>query len=159
MMTIGKKGIELIKRFEGLRLKAYYCPANVLTIGYGHTGSDVYEGQALTELEAEQLLINDLVNFSQGVKDRLAIFVNQYQFDALVSFAYNVGLGAFERSTLLKKVNANKLDYGIKHEFKKWVYANGSKLKGLEIRREAEADLYFTPIIIGDNDPKTEKRV
>ena len=157
MITVSKKGIELIKRFEGLRLKAYYCPANVLTIGYGHTGADVFQGQVITELEAEQLLVNDLVNFSQGVKNRLAVDVNQYQFDALVSFAYNVGLGAFERSTLLKKVNANRNDYGIKHEFKKWVYANGSKLKGLELRRNAEAELYFT--MISDNYHKTEHTV
>lgn len=157
MMTIGKRGIELIKKFEGLELSAYLCPARVWTIGYGHTGNDVYKGKTITELQAEQLLIKDLVKFSKGVKEKLATFVNQNQFDALVSFAFNVGLNAFGRSTLLRKVNANPFDSDIQNEFKKWKYAKGIILDGLIKRREAEAELYFT--MISDNNHKTEHTV
>lgn len=143
MKSISKAGIELIKAHEGLRLKAYRCPANVLTIGYGHTGEDVYEGKIITELEAENLLVADIVKFSRGVRNFVRSSINQNQFDSLVSFAYNVGLGNFRSSTLLKKVNKNPNDPSIDFEFKKWVWAKGKKLPGLIKRREEESNLYF----------------
>ena len=142
-MTISKEGIALIKKYEGLRLKAYLCPANVWTIGYGHTGSDVYAGQVITEPQAEQLLISDLVKFDKGVRKRVFKELKQNQFDALVSFAFNVGLGALEKSRLLLKVNTNPNDPSIRTEFNKWVNAAGKKLPGLIKRREEEANLYF----------------
>lgn len=104
-MQTSDKGIALIKGFEGLRLKAYKCSAGVWTIGYGHT-KGVKEGQTITEAEAETLLREDLRTFEVGVSSLVTVFLHQCQFDALVSFAFNLGVGAIKGSTLLKKINA-----------------------------------------------------
>lgn len=140
-MRISPKGIALIKKWEGLRLKAYYCSANVLTIGWGSTGKHVTPDMVITEKEAEELLKKDLFRFEIGVKN-LCPRVNQNQFDALVSFAFNLGLGALQRSTLRMKVNRGEYDH-VPAEFKKWVRGGGRILPGLVKRREEEAKLFI----------------
>ena len=104
-MKINETGLALIKSFEGLRLKAYKCPAGVWTVGYGHTGGDVKAGMIITEEEAEELLRQDLERFEEGVENLVEVELNENQFCALVSLAYNIGLGNFKRSTLLKLIN------------------------------------------------------
>ena len=143
-MKISNKGIELIKRHEGLRLKAYKCPAGVWTIGYGHTGKDTYEGLEITPGSANELLTLDLERFEKAVNRLVESAINQQQFDALVSFAFNLGEGALKNSTLLKRINANPIDATISGEFSKWVNAGGKPLPGLVRRRKEEADLYFS---------------
>ena len=143
-MKMSKKGIELIKKYEGLRLTAYKCPAGVWTIGYGHT-KGVKEGQKITNSQAEELLKEDLRVFENGV-NKWNLQINQYQFDALVSFAFNLGLANLGKSTLLKKVQANPQDKTIKDEFLKWVNASGRKLEGLVRRRNEEAEMYFKEV-------------
>ena len=142
-MKITNEGIDLIKKFEGLRLEAYLCPAGVWTIGYGHT-KGVKKGQVITQLEADNLLKEDLSSFEKGVTSLIKSNINQNQFDSLVSFAYNLGLSNLKRSTLLKKVNSNSNDRTIVDEFIKWIYAGGKPLEGLKRRRQAEAYLYFS---------------
>ncbi len=142
-MKITNEGINLIKKFEGLRLEAYLCPAGVWTIGYGHT-KGVKKGQVITQLEADNLLKEDLSSFEKGVTSLIKSNINQNQFDSLVSFAFNLGLANLKSSTLLKKVNANPNDKTIVDEFLKWVYAKKVFLEGLHRRRQAEANLYFT---------------
>ena len=140
--TTGKKGIELIKSFEGCRLAAYKCPAGVLTIGYGHT-SGVASGQTISQAQAEEYLRADLAKYESAVNECVTVVINQNQFDALVSFAYNCGAGALKSSTLLKKLNAG--DYsGAASEFAKWNKASGKVLAGLTKRRAAEAALFNT---------------
>ena len=122
-------------------MKAYKCPAGVWTIGYGHT-KGVYAGQNITQEEANRLLDNDLTKFELGVR-RIVGELPDNKIDALVSFAYNVGLQAFQTSTLCRKVKANPNDTNIRNEFMRWVFAGKTKLKGLEKRRKDEADMYF----------------
>lgn len=135
---------EKMRGHEGLRLTAYRCPAGVLTIGYGHTGPDVRPGMRISRLEAVRLFDADVNAFAAGVARLLPEGVTQPQFDALVSLAYNIGLGAFSRSSLLRRVKADPADPAIREEFMKWVYAGGAKLPGLVRRRKAEADHYFS---------------
>jgi lysozyme len=144
MMKISNRGLELIKKFEGLELKAYRCPAGVLTIGYGHTGMDVRTGMTITEAQATELLRKDVARFESAV-DRYThdVTLRQNQFDALVSFAYNVGEQALWSSTLLKRVKANADDPSIRTEFAKWVHGGGKVLPGLIKRRQLEANMYF----------------
>jgi lysozyme len=134
-------GIELIKSFEGLRLKAYRCSAGVLTIGYGHT-SGVTEGQEIDEAEAERLLREDIAEFEAGVS-RVATDPTPNQFSAMVSLAFNIGLAAFGRSTVLRKHNAG--DHADAAEaFMLWNKAGGRVLQGLIRRRAAERALYLS---------------
>lgn len=142
-MEITNEGINLIKEFEGLELKAYLCPAGVWTIGYGHT-KGVKKGDKITQLEADNFLKEDLSSFEKGVTRLIKSNINQNQFDALVSFAFNLGLANFKKSTLLKKVNSNPDDRTIVDEFIKWIHAGGKQLEGLKKRRQAEAYLYFS---------------
>lgn len=138
----GRKGKNLIKLHEGLRLQAYVCPSGVLTIGYGHT-SNVRSGQSISETEAEALLNADLA-VAEGAVNDAGLALNQNQFDALVSFVFNVGAGNFRGSTLLKKVKANPDDESIRAEFGRWINGSSGKLAGLVKRRADEADLYFS---------------
>ena len=140
-MRTSKTGIELIKAHEGLRLDAYLCPAGVPTIGYGHT-YNVKMGDRITEEQAERLLIGDLAVAEREV-NRYGLHLNQNQFDALVSFVYNIGAGNFRSSTLLKRLKADPNDPDIANQFKRWVYGGGKVLPGLVRRREEEAKLYF----------------
>ena len=142
------KGITIIKKFEGLRLTSYLCPAGVWTIGYGSTfyenGSKVQEGEKITIDRADGLLINTVHLFEKSVKGLVKSSINENQLGALTSFAFNLGVGNFKASTLLKKVNKNPSDPMIRDEFMKWNKAGGKVLNGLTRRREAEANLYFS---------------
>lgn len=145
---ISKSGIDLIKSFEGLVLKPYLCSAGVPTVGYGSTiypnGVKVtLKDLPITEQIAEAYLAHDLIYFEKNVDAYTTDLVNQNQFNALVSFAYNCGVGNLKSSTLLKKVNVNPNDPTISNEFLKWNKAAGKPLKGLTNRRIAEATLYF----------------
>lgn len=140
-MKINKKGIEMIKHFESLRLKSYLDTGGVWTIGYGSTGSEIKEGLVWTEEQAERRFIEDLAAFESGVEKLLKVNINENQFSALVSFAYNVGLNALKKSTLLKKLNSNDFD-GAANEFLRWNKDNGKIIKGLTRRREAEKKLF-----------------
>ena len=145
-MNVSETGIELIKKFEGCVLKAYKCPAGVWTIGYGHT-SGVKEGQTITKAQAKELLIQDLRPFEIGVNNLVNVPLNQNQFDALVSFCYNLGTGNLKNSTLLKLLN--KGDYnGAAEQFDHWIYAGGKKLNGLVKRRAAEKKLFLTRVTV-----------
>jgi len=140
-------GVEIIKHFEGLRTTAYLDPVGILTIGYGHTSAagppTVYPGMTITAAEAEAILRRDLNLFEQGVDEVLTIATNEDQFSAMVSFSFNVGLGAFRDSTLLRKHNSADFA-GAAAEFRRWVYADGQVLPGLVRRREAERALYLS---------------
>lgn len=144
-MTPSQNCIDLIKRFEGFKPDAYLCPAGVPTIGYGSTmwsdGKKVQLGQKISMADAEKLLMWEVTNKSKAITQ---LSLNQNQFDALVSFAYNVGVGAINRSTLVKKAKLNPNDATIRDEFMRWTKAGGKELPGLVKRRKAEADLYFS---------------
>ena len=144
-MKTSSKGIELVKRHEGLKLTAYLCPAKVWTIGYGHTGG-VKSGDVITKAQAEEFLRADLNNAERPVNQQ-RLNINQNQFDALVSFVFNLGSVNFQNSTLLKVIKANPLDARIKMELSRWVYSKGEVLPGLVLRRGEEADLYFSKIV------------
>lgn len=141
-------GIDLIKKFESFVAKPYKCSAGVPTIGYGATyypdGRKVtLNDPPISEAYASALLEEMLKTFEKSVDSFCRDDINQNQFDALVCFAYNVGVSALKKSTLLKKVNDNPADPSIKAEFLKWNKAAGRVLKGLTRRREEEAALYF----------------
>jgi lysozyme len=146
---IGTKGLELIKSFEGLKLKPYLCPAKVPTVGYGSTfyenGKKVkITDPSITEQRASELLLDSLKGFERYVDSYCRDDINQNQFDALVSFCYNLGPANLKSSTLLKKANVNPNDPTIAQEFLRWNKAGGRALKGLTKRRQAESDLYFS---------------
>jgi lysozyme len=148
-MITGKKGIALIEQFEGFEPKMYKDAVGLPTIGYG-TLIDTKEEQWLKTAtinrdQAEVLLRRELGMIERNLTIMLTKKVSQNQFDALVSFAYNLGVANLRASTLLKKANKNPNDVTIRDEFMKWVNAGGKVLKGLQIRRKIEADLYFTP--------------
>ena len=134
--------IEKIKAFEGFSRDAYRDAAGVLTIGYGHTGRDVREGDRISTYGAEQLLLLDLGECEAAVR-RLHVAHTQGQFDALVSFAFNLGVGRLNRSTLIKVIRKGGSKTAIQREFKRWVYAGGKRLAGLEKRRQWEATRFF----------------
>jgi lysozyme len=148
---INQKGIDLIKSFEGLVLKAYVDPATggePITIGYGTTiypdSRKVNLGDKCTTEQATAYLVNDINKFAERVKPLIKKPVNDNQFAALVSFAYNVGVGNLNKSTLLKLVNQNPADREIEFEFLKWNKAAGKVMNGLTRRRQAESKLYFS---------------
>ena len=144
-MRMSADGLALVKEFEGLRLKAYKCPAAVWTIGYGHTsaaGAPIVSADMLISKEnAEEILQRDMVQYEDGVRKLVTVGLTQGQFDALVDFAYNAGVGALQKSTLLKKVNAEKFDE-VPAEFMKWTKGGGKELPGLVRRRRAEVKLW-----------------
>jgi lysozyme len=144
MMKISKVGAVLIKKYEGCRLKAYKCPAGVWTIGYGHTGN-VKEGQVITQAHADDLFDKDIQRFVDGVNNAVKVELNQNQFDALVSFAYNCGVGALQKSTLLQFVNKKQF-VKASAEFAKWNKGGGKVLQGLVRRRNEEQALFDRPI-------------
>lgn len=143
-MKLSQTGLDLIKKFEGCELKAYKCPAGIWTIGYGHTGK-VTQGQTITQKQADELLEKDVQRFVDGVKRVVKVDINQNQFDALVSFAYNCGVDALKTSTLLKYLNAKQFDKAAL-EFDRWNKGGGKVLPGLVNRRAAERALFATPI-------------
>lgn len=139
-MKVSSNCLDLIKTSEGLKLKAYKCPAGVWTIGYGSTGPDIKAGLVWTLKQAEDRLAADVNKFAAGV-EKAAGKCTQGQFDALVSFAYNVGLGALQSSTLLRLHRAGD-HRGAYAQFARWNKAGGKVLAGLTRRRAAEAALY-----------------
>lgn len=146
-MQISENGINLIKQFEGCRLTAYQDSVGVWTIGYGWTqpvdGKPVAKGMAITQQKADDLLKQGVVQYESGVSTLVKVQLNQDQFDALVDFAYNLGINALKGSTLLKKINAG--DYiGAANEFHKWNKAGGKELAGLTRRRGAEKSLFLS---------------
>lgn len=146
-MRVSQKGIDLIKKFEGIRLTAYTCPAGVLTIGYGHTGPDVKPGMRITEQEAEKLLWSDTESAQQTVSSFVNTKLNQNEYDALVSFTFNVGPTAFVNSTLLRLLNHNADRKIVAGEFGRWVKAGDDKpVPGLVRRREEEKKLFLEKI-------------
>ena len=142
LMKTSDAGLELIKKFEGLRLKAYKCPAGVLTIGYGHTGKDVTSGMEINEEHATALLKQD-VRKAEVSLNALGINFSQRSFDALVSWIFNLGVGSFGKSTLRKTIVALAADEAVTDELVKWVNAGGKPLLGLKRRRVAEANLFL----------------
>lgn len=154
-MRVSQKGIDLICSFEGLELKAYPDPAtkndhikkgDPWTIGYGTTvypnGEKVKQGDVITKEQAINFLKYDLGLFESVVSKSVTKYISQNQFDALVSFVYNVGPGNFKKSTLLKKININPNDPQIALEFNQWVRANKKVMEGLKKRRVKEWLLY-----------------
>lgn len=141
-MNASDEGIELIKQFEGFRAKAYRCPAGIPTIGYGHTGG-VSMDDEIAEDEAESLLESDLKRFERGVSRLVGVPLSQGQFDALVSFTFNLGGGALQRSTLRQKLNRGDYE-GAAREFPKWCRAGGVRLAGLLRRRQAEMEMFLS---------------
>ncbi len=152
MLYLSKKGFDFLRRWEGCKLKAYKCSAGVWTIGYGHT-KNAKEGQVISQLLADDLLLEDVWYFEQGVRDLVKIPVTQEQFDALVSFGFNVGLDQDEDdkaeglgdSTLLKKLNAGDYE-GAGDQFLLWDKAKGKVVPGLSRRRRAERALFLEGI-------------
>lgn len=152
-MKTSQRGIDLIKEYEGLKLTAYLCPTGVPTIGWGHTRTvtraDVNAQRRITEAEAERLLQEDLMTFERGVLSACTIAPNQHQFDAFVSLAYNIGVGAFQRSTALRRHNEGDFDSAA-NAIEMWNKGtiNGQRqvLRGLVRRRAAEKALYLMPV-------------
>jgi lysozyme len=141
--TINASGKDLIKEFEGLRLKAYKDIVGVLTIGYGHTGKDVTEGLEIDLKRANDLLDKDLEKFCKGVEDLVKVSITDNQFAALVCFAYNIGLNALSGSTLLRKLNEGDTKAAAE-QFLRWNRAGGKEVSGLTRRRQAERKLFLT---------------
>ncbi len=144
-MKTSSRGIGLIKDFEGVRLSAYHDVVGVLTIGYGHTGPDVSLGQTITPPQATRLLVADIANFEAAVIAACTTAPNQNQFDALVCFAYNVGIGGLRKSSVLKAHNRHDFQSAAR-AFALWNKAGGKVWPGLVRRRAAEAALYLEPV-------------
>ncbi len=144
MRHITQEGISLIKRFEGFSPTVYFCPAGYPTIGYGHlvkAHEDFSVG--ISDGEAEELLRQDAFIAERAVLRLINVPLTDGQFDALVSFTYNLGAGALQRSTLRRKVNREEHEE-VPEQFMRWIWAGGRKLRGLIRRREAEAELYMS---------------
>ena len=143
-MNINNAGIALIKKFEGLALRTYLCPAGKLTIGFGHVGPDVHPGQEINEREAEQLLKGDLLRFEHGVEEFLdGVPASFNEFSAMVCLAYNIGLGNFRKSSVLRYHKAGKKTLAA-NAFLLWVFVNKRRTLGLVRRRTAERALYVS---------------
>ena len=134
------EGLALIKKFEGCELKAYLCSAGVWTIGYGHT-KDVVEGMEITQEQAEQMLVDELHEYESYINKYVTVALSQNQFDALVSWVYNLGPANLSASTMLKVLNSGEYE-DVPAQMKRWNKAGGKVLEGLIRRREAEACLF-----------------
>ena len=139
-MQISEEGLSLIKKYEGCELKAYRCPANVLTIGYGHI-KDVKEGDQITKEEADEMLADELIEYTEYINNMVKVALDQSQFDALTAWIYNLGPTNFKDSTLLRVLNEGRYNE-VPQEIKRWNKAGGQVLNGLIKRREAEALLF-----------------
>ena len=142
-MKTSQKGIDLIKRFEGVVLKVYKDAVGLPTIGYGHLIKKGEVFTTLTQQQAEELLAKDLKQFEEGISTSVKVALTQNQFDALVSFAFNLGMGNVNSSTLLRKLNAGDIQ-GAANEFVRWNKAGGKTLAGLTRRRLAEKELFLS---------------
>lgn len=145
LKTTGNGGIALIKQYEGLRLTTYKDAVGIPTIGYGHVENPIPPGgtRTITAEDAEQILREDLQRFEHDVNSMLTVEVTQNQFDALVSFAFNLGPANLKSSTLLRKVNSGDFN-GAAEEFLKWNHAGGQVMAGLTARRNAEKTLFLS---------------
>lgn len=147
-MILDKNGYDLIQSFEGLELKAYKDSVGIWTIGVGNIvyedGTKVKQGDTITKERARSLFESTACQFAFKVNKVIKKPLTQNQFNALVSLAYNIGLGAFEKSTILKLVNNNPNDANIAKEFLKWKFAGGKEIKGLLNRRIKESSVYFS---------------
>ncbi|KZZ74690.1 muraminidase [Oleiphilus sp. HI0132] len=141
MRHITQDGIDLIKRFEGFSSSVYICPAGYPTIGYGHLVRSGESFTEITETDAEELLRKDVESAERAVLRLVNVPLTDGQFDALVSFAFNLGSGAFQRSTLRRKVN-RQAHAEVPAQLMRWVWAGGRKLNGLVNRRRSEAARY-----------------
>lgn len=144
MYRISQRGLDLIKKYEGFSSTPYYCPAGKKTIGYGHVIKEGEKSLCKVELDQEQaemLLLQDVAIILNRINVLNIFGLNQNQVDALASFIYNIGLYAFEKSTLFKLLQSDDLS-GCGKQFQRWTYANGRKLPGLEARRVSEAALF-----------------
>ena len=139
------KALKLLMELEGFRKEAYRCPAGVLTIGYGHTEC-VVEEMLITQSDAETLLKQDILDFAKGLNKILPCRVNKNQFQALISFVYNIGISAFVRSTCYKRIREQNFNI-IPNELRRWVFADGIRLNGLANRREKEAMLWQESVL------------
>lgn len=139
-MKTSEEGKALIKKFEGCELKAYLCPAQVWTIGYGHTAG-VNEGDVCTQEDADRMLSEDLEEFEGYVREAVDVALEQNEFDALVAWTYNLGPGNLQSSTMLKRINEKKFE-DVPSEMRRWNKSGGKVLDGLVRRREAEALLF-----------------
>jgi lysozyme len=139
-MNISNEGISLIKMFEGCELQAYQDAVGVWTIGYGHT-KNVKEGMTVSKEQADNMLLNELDEYCEYVEKAVEVNLEQNQFDALVSWTYNLGPSNLNSSTMLKVLNSKDYDE-VPHEMKRWNKAGGKVLQGLVRRREAEALLF-----------------
>lgn len=140
---VSEAGVRLVQEFEGCRLDAYRCPAGIPTIGYGATGPDIRMGMVWTQEQADERLAEDLARFAAGVERLVQVDLTDNQFAAIVSFAFNVGLGALRDSTLLRKLNAG--DYaGAADQLPRWSKGGGRVLPGLVRRRAAERELFLS---------------
>ena len=139
-MKISENGLNLIKHFEGCELQAYKCPAGVWTIGYGHIKT-AHEGKVITQEQADEMLVEEMEEYESYINRAVKVELNQNQFDAMVSWVYNLGNGNLGASTLLKVLNMG--DYaGVPAQMLRWNKAGGKVLEGLTRRRQAEADLF-----------------
>lgn len=154
MRQINQAGLEAIKRFEGLRLKAYLDSVGVPTIGYGHTKT-ARMGQTITAERAEELLRLDLADAERAVERLVKVYLTDNQFAALVSFTFNLGAGALGKSTLLKRLNAGEYD-AVPREMMRFINAGGKPLKGLATRRAAEAGLWAKGDFVSSRDVQAE---
>ena len=153
-MKISQNGINLVKRFEGCRLKAYKCPAGVWTIGYGHTGADVWQGLTITQAKAEQLLRQDMMKFETHVmKFNNRYHWNQNEFDALVSFAFNVG------SINQLTQNGKRSRAQIAAAMLKYNRGGGEILPGLTKRRQAEQELFLCPVAVSKEEKEDNEMI
>jgi len=139
-LNTSAEGIALIKKFEGCELEAYQCSAGVWTIGYGHT-KDVEEGDTISKDQAEEMLVEELHEYENYINEYVNVALSQNQFDALVSWVYNLGPANLKASTMLKVLNDGKYE-DVPYQMKRWNKAGGKVLDGLVRRREAEALLY-----------------
>lgn len=141
-MKISQHGIDLIRGFEGLELSAYLDQGNVCTVGYGHTGPDVYLGRIVNEDEAEALLESDIAKAERALNSLLTVQLTQNEYDALVSFVFNVGVPKFQASTLLALLNKSDRE-GAAENILLWHHVHKEDNKGLMARRQQECDLFL----------------
>lgn len=151
--VVGAAGYSLIQEHEGLRTKTYLDPVGIPTVCYGHTGRFARTGASYTPDECEAILKEDIAVHRRGLEKCVTYDLNQNQWDAVTSFAFNVGVGRACKSTLVRKINAGDLD-GAAAEFPKWKYAGGRVFKGLVRRRADEAALFFEPVTCECRDVK-----
>ena len=144
-MQISEEGLSFIKAFEDFSAKPYLCPANVLTIGYGHAILPDEQFTEITEEEAIELLKKDCTKFTSAINRLVKVGLNRNQFDALISFVFNIGVGAFTKSTLLKLLNQGNYNDAAK-EFPRWSTVKGVPCNGLITRRQLEKCLFLTPL-------------